>query len=438
MRFLHAADLHIDSPLRGLDAHEGAPVERLRGATRQAFVALVDLALTRQVDLVILAGDIYDGDWHDFHTGLFFHSQMVRLSAGGIPVFIARGNHDAESQITRQLPSLEGIHVFSTRHAETRVLDELNVAVHGRSFARAAVSDDLAARYPGAVPGRFNIGVLHTSLSGSPDHDPYAPTTVDTLERSGYDYWALGHIHARQVVRERGPRIVFPGNLQGRHARETGPKGCELVTVEAGAIVATESVALDVVRWHRLSIDIDGLTTLDALDDRVGAALAARVNDAPERLHVARVRLQGRSVLQQAEARQPGTLAAAVRASALRISNDLWIEQVESVVCLPLDRTALAARADAVGEIVRQADQVAGTDDASLRQWALAALVEAGGLPHLPRDLADLLPEQIDPAQWRVLLADAEAMVLAHLLPALAAEEDADPDADIDRVACTD
>ena len=428
MKFLHAADLHIDSPLRGLDAHEGAPVERLRGATRQAFLSLIDLALERRVDLLILAGDIYDGDWHDFHTGLFFHAQMVRLAGAGISVFIARGNHDADSQITRQLPRLPGVHVFSARQAETRVLDHLNVAVHGRSFARAAVSEDLAARYPAAVPGRFNIGVLHTSLAGSPDHDAYAPTTVDTLERSGYDYWALGHIHARQIVRESAPRIIFPGNLQGRHARETGPKGCELVTVEDGQIVATEAVALDVVRWHRLTLDLDGLTTLEALDECAGGALQALVAAQPDRLHVARVRLRGRSVLQQLDAEQPGTLAAAVRASALRVSNDLWIEQIESAVHLPVDRALLAGRADAVGEVVRLTDLLLQGDDAMLQQWMLAALADAGGAPHLPRDLAELAPERFAPARWRALLADAEALVLALLQPALMAD-DADADA---------
>jgi DNA repair exonuclease SbcCD nuclease subunit len=215
-----------------LDAYPGAPVERLRGASRQALTALVDLAIEQRVAFVLLAGDIYDGNWADFRTGLFFRDQMVRLRRAGIRVFIVKGNHDAESQITKQLPDVDGVHVFSSHKSETIDLEELGVAVHGRSFPHRAVPEDLVPLYPPPLSGRFNIGVLHTSLTGREGHDPYAPTSVEVLCDKGYDYFALGHVHAREVVRESTPRIVFPGNLQGRHAKETGPKGCELVTVE--------------------------------------------------------------------------------------------------------------------------------------------------------------------------------------------------------------
>jgi exonuclease SbcD len=224
MKFIHAADLHVDSPLRGLDGYEGAPVQRLRGATRLALSALVDLAIERQVDFVILAGDIYDGNWTDFRTGLFFREQMLRLTREKIRVYVIKGNHDAESQITKQLPPVDGVHVFKSTSAETFTIDELGVAVHGRSFPNRAVPEDLVEHYPAPRDGMFNIGVLHTSLTGRTGHDPYAPTSVDVLCSKGYDYFALGHVHAREVVREADPRIVYPGNLQGRHAKETGPR----------------------------------------------------------------------------------------------------------------------------------------------------------------------------------------------------------------------
>ena len=246
MRFLHASDLHIDSPLRGLDRYEGAPVERLRTATRGALERLVDTALNERVDFVLLAGDIYDSDWQDFHTGLFFREQMVRLDRAGIRVFIVQGNHDAQGVITRQLTLPQNVTTFSSRTAETHRIEEIAVAVHGRSFPNRAVDEDLVPSYPAPVPGLLNIGMLHTSLTGRVGHDTYAPTDVATLSSKGYDYWALGHVHAREVVSEQ-PRIVFPGNLQGRKASETGPKGCELVTVEAGQ-VGSEFVPLDVVR----------------------------------------------------------------------------------------------------------------------------------------------------------------------------------------------
>jgi exonuclease SbcD len=412
MRFLHAADLHIDSPLRGLDARDGAPLDRLRGATRQALVALIDLAVSRQVNLVILAGDLYDGDWIDFRTGLFVHEQLARLAVHGIRVFVVRGNHDAESIISRQLPRQAHVHVFSSRNAQTRVLDDLGVAVHGRSFPDRAVTEDLVPGFPVPVRGCFNIGVLHTSLTGSPDHGTYAPTRLDRLVATGYDYFALGHIHARQVVRESSPRVVFPGNLQGRHAQEIGPKGCEIVTVEDGQITLTEFVALDVVRWHALTIACQGLGDIDALCARFDAAIDGALAGDRQRLHVLRVRLEGESALHRLEASQPGVLEAALHAAlGQRNGAELWIERVLMQLQSPLDRRAAAARPDAVGEVVRLVDQVAG-DDAALQRWALAAL---DTMPVLPADLGDARPERFAPEVWRSLLADAEAMVLAQL-----------------------
>jgi len=411
-RFLHAADLHVDSPLRGLDDYDGAPVQRLRGATRQALIALVELAIERGVALVVLAGDIYDGNWADFRTGLFFREQMQRLRRAGILVFIVKGNHDAESQITRQLPDVDGVHVFSAHRSETVDLDTLGIAVHGRSFPNRAVPEDLVPTYPPPVPGRFNIGVLHTSLTGREGHDPYAPTTVEALVDKGYDYFALGHVHAREVVREAGPRIVFPGNLQGRHAKETGPKGCELVTVEGGVITAAEFVALDVVRWHLLRLDASGIETVDALARRFRARGGELAADARDRLHAVRLLVHGESPLHRLEAAQPGTIAAAIQAATQDLDDaDLWIEEVRLDLRSPLDRPAAAERADAVGEVVRLVDAIAA-DDARLKTWFLAQLSDIGALP---AGLADADPSALDPAAMRALLADAEATVLAQL-----------------------
>ena len=275
MRFIHAADLHIDSPLRGLNRFEGAPVARLRSATRQALTRLVDLALDEEVDFVLIAGDLYDRDWQDFHTGLFVREQMVRLGRAGVKVFIVQGNHDAQGVISRQLPWPDNVKVFSSRSAETVKLDDLRVAIHGHSFPDREVPEDLVPGYPMAVPGYVNIGLLHTSLTGAEGHDTYAPTSLDTLRSKGYDYWALGHVHARQVVCDE-PRVVYPGNLQGRHARETGPKGCELVSVAGGKLDAT-FVPLDVVRWHQVDVVLNPSHSLDALPRVVGEALQAAV-----------------------------------------------------------------------------------------------------------------------------------------------------------------
>jgi DNA repair protein SbcD/Mre11 len=412
MRFIHAADIHLDSPLRGLDRYAGAPVERLRTATRRAFAALVDLAIGERVDFVLLAGDIYDRDWQDFHTGLYFREQMVRLERAGIRAFIVQGNHDAEGVIQRQLTLPANVTVFSSRAAQTIRIDELDVAIHGRSFPERKVTEDLVPAYPAPVPGLFNIGMLHTSLNGRPGHDTYAPTDAATLIAKGYDYWALGHVHAREVVAE-APRIVFPGNLQGRHANETGAKGCELVTVSAGRMQA-ECVALDVVRWSQATVDLAGIDDLSAMHGAVRAALGAIAKSAADRLHAVRVTLSGSSSLRRLEAREPGTLAAAVQAGAQDVHDaDLWIEQVRVELSLPFDRKETAQRDDAVGELVRLVDAIA-TDDSRLKglaQTELGALLSA-----LPPEIGrDDLPSLDDPVSLRALLSDAEATVLARL-----------------------
>ena len=413
MKFIHAADLHIDSPLRGLDSYEGAPVERIRGATRAALLALVERALAEKVDLVLLAGDIYDGDWADFRTGLFFREQMGRLTRAGVRVFVARGNHDAESVITRTLPSLGGLHVFSADAAQTVLLEDLGVAVHGHSYAQKAVLADLVPGYPQAHAGVFNIGVLHTCLGGADtDHLAYAPTTVARMAAKDYDYWALGHVHKREVVQEADPRIVFPGNLQGRHAKEVGSKGCELVEVAQGRIVSAVHVPLAGVRWHQLVVDASGAADVDQLATRFVAAVGEATAESRGQLNAIRVVLEGESPLERLESREPGHLAAAIRAASQDIVDvDVWVEKVVCDLRSPTDRAAAAARPDALAEVLRLVDELTA-DEASMTQWALARLDE---MKSLPPGLQDVAPSALGPQALREAIASAERTLMAGL-----------------------
>ena len=431
MRFIHAADLHIDSPLRGLSRYPGAPLERLRGATRRALERLVDLALAEQVDFVLLAGDLYDRDWPDFHTGLFVRGQMVRLARAGIRVFIVQGNHDAHGVITRQVSWPDNVKLFSSRSAESVHWPELGVAIHSRSFPDRAVPEDWVPDYPPAQPGCFNIGLLHTSLTGAEGHDTYAPTSLALLRTKGYDYWALGHIHQRQVVCQQ-PRVVFSGNLQGRHAKETGPKGCELVTVQ-GAHINSQPIALDVVRWHQLALDVTAIDTLDDFTASVAAQLQALTpTAASDVLHAVRVVLTGASALHALEAAQPGTLAAAVQAAAQDVRDaDMWIERVHLALRSALDRAQLAQGTDAIAELVRGVDALA-QDPAALADLCRTHLAEV--LNKMPAEVSstltasasaaasaaalDDLPRLDQPEDLLALLRDAEATLLARLNPA--------------------
>jgi DNA repair exonuclease SbcCD nuclease subunit len=257
--------------MRGLSAHEGAP-DTAASCTREAFEAAVRFALEEDVSLVVIVGDVYDGDWQDVSTGMFFARQLALLRGGGIPAVVISGNHDAASRITRQITLPKGTSVLSTKMPETVVFAELGVAVHGQGFATREVTENLAANYPPALPDLINIGLLHTSLAGHPDHDSYAACSAQDLERLRYDYWALGHIHIRGRACD-VPPAFYSGCIQGRSVRECGPHGGLLVELERGEEPIVEPLNFDVLRWSSAEIDCTSVEKLDDLLKRARSTL---------------------------------------------------------------------------------------------------------------------------------------------------------------------
>lgn len=324
--FLHTADIHLDSPLKGLEAHDGAPVAEIRGATRRAFDNLIELAIEEKVDFLLIAGDLYDGDWKDYNTGLFFTARMGRLARAGIRVFIVSGNHDAASQLTRYLPLPENVTLFAAKAPQSVRLDELGVVIHGQSYSTRTVTDNLAAGYPRAVAGRVNIGLLHSSLTGRAGHEDYAPCTVDDLLAKGYDYWALGHIHQREIVREE-PWIVFPGNLQGRHIRESGGKGAALVTIADGRIASVAFRELDVLRWDLCRLDLTDCATVESVHQAVRLELRRRLELAGGRTLAARLVLTGSCPLHHSLLERTAEWTEELRSIAAA-QGEVWLEKV--------------------------------------------------------------------------------------------------------------
>lgn len=367
-RFIHTADVHIDSPLKGLAGYDGIAAERIRSATREAFDSLISQAIEERVAFVVIAGDLYDGDWRDFQTGLFFSRQMGRLAKADIQAFVLHGNHDAESQITRRLKLPDNVRTFPYRKPDTFLLEELGVALHGQSFKQRDVTENLVPHYPGPVSGVFNIGVLHTALGGAGEHENYAPCRLDELVAKGYDYWALGHVHSGAVL-HRVPYVVFPGNLQGRHIRETGPKGAHMVTVEDGEVVELGTLPCDVVRWARLPVRVEECRRYADVVDRMGEAIEEAVREAAEgRLLACRIELEGRSGLHGRLIASGERLLADARAAALGFGDDAaWVEKVVVATEPLLDPAKIRDRQDALGELQRMLAR-AGKDEALLEE----------------------------------------------------------------------
>lgn len=387
----------------------------MRTATREALDTLVGLAIEEEVDFLIVAGDLYDGDWRDYKTGLFFAAQMGRLNKAGIPVYVLHGNHDAESQITRRLELPENVHVFGTRNPETFALDNLKIALHGQGFRQRDITDNLVPGYPAPVTGAFNIGVLHTGLGGMGGHENYAPCAIEDLTNKGYDYWALGHVHKASVLCKK-PHVVFPGNLQGRHARETGAKGASLVSVEDGEIVELTTVPCDVVRWAVLTVSLDSAENLGDVIDRVNDAVEAATKEADGRLLACRIVLEGRTAIHDQLVASEDRMLAEARAGVLGLGDEVaWVEKVVISTWPEVDAQALAEREDAIGELQRLLQEATGDMDL-LAQFEddIGKLVRQ--LPHEVRaDVDDSVLKAAVDGDYAALIGEVSPYLSARL-----------------------
>jgi len=414
IKFIHAADIHLDSPLIRLSYHEGAPVDELRQATRQAFRHLATLAITEKVDFVLISGDLYDGDWKDYNTGLYFVSQMSKLREADIPVYIISGNHDAASKITRTIRFPEGTHVFPKDQPATFVIEELGVAIHGQSFASPAITKNLSLNYPAPLPGHFNVGMLHTCATGREGHEPYAPCKVEDLQMKGYEYWALGHVHQREVLSD-DPLIVFPGNTQGRNIRETGTKGCMLVTVDEKGRPSADFKPLDVIRWTILAVDASRAGTGNDVVDLVSGHMETILGENNGMPLIARVEIEGPSRAHTDLAANQERWINDIKSVAVDISGDrIWIEKVRFRTTSPKDIETGAKAEGPIGELWRyldelrsQPDQLMGIGETlkEMTRKLPKELMEDGGVvsPEDPIWLAEQL-DQVGPMLLRRLM----------------------------------
>ncbi len=406
-RFVHTADLHLDSPLRSLALRNAELAGLVRSATRNALVRIVDLCIAESVDALLIAGDLYDGSQTSMNTALFLAGELRRLDGAGIRTFVIRGNHDSQSQVTRELTLPPSVHVFTGRSRAVHVKTLANgrtVHVHGVSFAEPHAPESLLPQFQPPVAGGINIGMLHTSLSGSAAHDPYAPCSVADLQRHGFDYWALGHVHQRQVHCDK-PCIVMPGMPQGRDINEAGTKGVTIVTIDAEGLVALDERPIGTAAFERHEIDVSGIADWRDLLEAVSRELIVlRRNMATDNL-ILRVRLTGVTPLAWRLRRDADLLEAEIANIAAAIGG-CWIENTE-LSC----RASVAEQsaADPIGE--------------------LAALVEHDVLPSFGfraelSGVAKELLQQLPPELRHVLASDEETLERLALDAGLAGSAD--------------
>lgn len=406
-RFIHSADIHLDSPLQSLALRDAALADLLSTATRLAFARIIDLCLDEQVDALVLAGDLYDGSQTSMKTARFLSDQIGRLHEAGIQVFIIRGNHDALSKITPELVFPESVKVYRG-HAEAVPVhcsaSDTPVYVHGLSFAQPHAPESLLTKYKPAMEGAINIGILHTSLGGAPGHDRYSPCSVADLRATGFNYWALGHIHARSVdAGPGGSTIVMPGMPQGRDIGEAGAKSVTIVTINDDRSVTTEERFTSIAQFERLSIDVANISDWPDLVRKLGRELTeARRAVTAEHL-VARIRLTGQTPLAWQIRRDHDLLKAELDKVSETIGT-CWVEQLDTtcrapemgtsttdnplaelrrlvdmqVVGTPAFQAEIAAIAEElIGQLPPECRRTFGNDEAALGT-ALARLVDEG------------------------------------------------------------
>lgn len=327
-RFVHCADIHLDSPLRSLSLRNEELGEMIGNATRQAFVAIIDLCLAERVDALIIAGDLYDGDQTSMKTARFLADQMDRLHEAGITTYKIRGNHDAMSRITSQLVLPQSVKIFGGRADPVMIRNNgLDVMIQGISFANAQSDESLLPKYRAADPSAFNIGIMHTSLNGADGHDVYAPCKLTDLQEFGLDYWALGHIHQRSDYQGQS-RVIMPGMPQGRDINEAGEKSVSLVTVHNDRTIEVEERLTSLAQFERVELDISRLEDWDALGEAMQAALQDKREQARSPHLVARLSFKGANELGWRMRRDRDLLLEEAQRRADRCGRT-WIEKLE-------------------------------------------------------------------------------------------------------------
>ena len=300
VRFIHCADLHIDTPFKGLSEVHPELREILYQSTYRSFQNIIDLAIREEVDCVLIAGDIFDSANKSLHAQIKFRNGLKRISDAGIPSFVVYGNHDPLDSWSASLEWPEPVTIFGgegvTHHPLIRE-GHVIARIFGISFSERAITDNLSLRFENHDHETPAIGLLHSNVGKNTGHEPYAPASIKDLSSRGMDYWALGHVHNHLILKEAHPVIVYPGSAQATDPRETGPRGCCLVTLYPDGSCQTRFVPTDVVRYISDHLDISQASTHDDVIHAIKERCEGIADGMDRRHAVIRLSLTGRTDL---------------------------------------------------------------------------------------------------------------------------------------------
>lgn len=363
--FIHAADLHLDSPFVGIGGVDGDVGALLYNATFSAFDNIVEQCLRRRVDFLLVAGDVYDGADRSLRAQLAFRDGLRKLAAAGIRSYVVHGNHDPVDGWSSSLEWPAESHLFGASGVESVTFERGGTTcatIHGISFANRDVRANLASQFAPRDPATFHIGLLHCNVGRDTGHEPYAPCALDDLVGRGVDYWALGHVHAGGVLRNGMPCIVYAGNSQGRHVNELGPRGCYFVRVSDDKDVQADFVTVDAVRWARESVGIDRVDSEEELLESLRESVLRIQANADGRPCLCRLVIGGRGPL-HATLRRPNYVAHLrdeVRAFGRSLDPLVWVDaiDVQTRPAVNLDERRKAQ--DVLGDCLRLAEEYRG------------------------------------------------------------------------------
>ena len=325
IKILHTADLHLDSPLNSLALRDENLKNRVQVATRETLKKIVNIAIEENVIAVLICGDLFDRIERSANTSAFLMIQIHRLKRAGIHVFYIKGNHDVGNPISVTIDFPNNVHCFDAKGGYVQ-LDSADVCIHGISFSGKTAPESLIPKFKPPMPGMVNIAMMHTSVNGSAGHDIYAPCKVNEMISTGFDYWALGHIHKRKVYAER-PWIVMPGMPQGRDVGESGTKSITLINIEDRQVIIKE-VFTSVVEFGEIEIDTTSLQDIDSLYSAIHTNLQNFKNQLQSSSGIARVTLKGKSELNWQIHRDRDSLVEMIRDYASEIG-EIGIDKVK-------------------------------------------------------------------------------------------------------------